>query len=150
DNLVQDWLNRDDQSYALDPTEFIAQYERWWATPREKVTPSLTSLILRVFACSLRFLARGGVTEFHGMNVQELTDNVHTAANEVSNSIQPGEGGVSHVQELFLTAIWLESTGQKKEAWHTLKNAILAAYEIGLHKSHDGMPESDRVRARRL
>lgn len=110
----------------------MAQYNGWWATPRDEVTACLTGLILRVFAFSLRFSARGGATEFYGMNIQELTDKVHTAANQVSSSIRPGEGGVSQVQELFLTAIWLESTEQKKEARHTLRNAISAAYEIGI------------------
>ncbi|KAK3386018.1 hypothetical protein B0H63DRAFT_450015 [Podospora didyma] len=134
DYLVNNWLNhKHDQCYALDPTEFRTQYERWWATPCDK------------------FIVEGGVTELDGMDVRELADRAHTAAKKLSESIPPGEGGLAQVQQLFLTAIWLESSEKRTEAWHVLGVAIMAAYELGLHRTSllKDMLESERERGRR-
>jgi hypothetical protein len=96
------------------------------------VTAGLTSLILRVYACSLHFTAEDGVTELDGTDVRELANRVHTAAEKFSDSILPGDGGLAQVQQLFLTAIWLESSAKRIESGHALRKTIMAAYELGI------------------
>jgi hypothetical protein len=96
------------------------------------VIAGLTSLILRVYACSLHFAAEDGVTELDGTDVRELANRVHTAAEKFSDSILPGEGGLAQVQQLFLTAIWLESIAELIKSGHALGKTIMAAYELGI------------------
>ncbi|KAL2198921.1 fungal-specific transcription factor domain-containing protein [Corynascus similis CBS 632.67] len=157
DCLVDNWLNgANHQYYALYPPEFRTQYDGWWATPRNKVTPELTSLILRVCACSLHFIIDDSVrvrleTELD-TDVLTFADRLHTAAEKLSTSIPPGKGGLVHVQQLFLTAFWFKSAEKWTEAWHALGKAVRAANEIGLHQdsSSEGMSEYDREMRRRV
>ncbi|KAK4251272.1 fungal-specific transcription factor domain-containing protein [Corynascus novoguineensis] len=157
DCLVDNWLNgANHQYYALYPPEFRTQYDGWWATPRNKVTPELTSLILRVCACSLHFIIDDSVrvrleTELD-TDVLTFANRLHTAAEKLSTSIPPGKGGLVHVQQLFLTAFWFKSAEKWTEAWHALSKAIRAANEIGLHQdsSSEGMSEYDREMRRRV
>jgi hypothetical protein len=123
------------QYYALYPPEFRTQYDGWWATPRNKVTPELTSLILRVCACSLHFIIEDNVkvrleTELD-TDVLTFANRLHSAAEKLSASIAPGKGGLVNVQQLFLTAYWFKSAEKWTEAWHALSKAIRAANEIG-------------------
>jgi hypothetical protein len=57
---------------------------------------------------------------------------IHVAARTLSDSIAKGKGGLAHIQQLLLTTIWLESTGDQEQAWGTLNEAIMAAVEIGI------------------
>lgn len=121
--------------YALYPPEFRTQYDGWWATPHDKVTPELTGLILRVCACSLHFIMNESVrvrleSELRA-DVLTLAERMHTAAEKLSASIPPGKGGLVHVQQLFLTAFWYKSAEKWTEAWHALSKAVRAANEIG-------------------
>jgi hypothetical protein len=123
------------QYYALYPPEFRTQYNGWWATPRNKVTAEVTSLILRVCACSLHFIIEDHVrvrleTELD-TDVLTLSNRMHAAAEKLSATIPPGKGGLVHVQQLFLTAFWFKSAEKFTEAWHALSKAIRAANEIG-------------------
>ncbi|KAL2174643.1 fungal-specific transcription factor domain-containing protein [Thermothelomyces heterothallicus CBS 202.75] len=157
DCLVDNWLNgANHQYYALYPPEFRTQYDGWWATPRNKVTPELTSLILRVCACSLHFIMDDNVrvrleTEL-ATDVQTLAKRMHAAAHKISSSIPLGKGGLVHVQQLFLTAFWFKSAEKWNESWHALDVAVRAANEIGLHQdsSSEGMSEYDREMRRRV
>lgn len=117
------------------PPEFRSQYDGWWATPRNKVTPVLTSLILRVCACSLQYIIDDSVrlrleSELK-TDVVTLANRLHSAAERLGASIPPGKGGLAHVQQLFLTVSWLKSAEKWTEAWHALSKAIRAANEIG-------------------
>ncbi|KAL2165542.1 hypothetical protein VTH06DRAFT_844 [Thermothelomyces fergusii] len=157
DCLVDNWLNgANHQYYVLYPPEFRTQYDGWWTTPRNKVTPELTSLILRVCACSLHFIIDDNVrVRLEGeldTDVLTLANRMHSAAQKVSNSIPLGKGGLVHVQQLFLTAFWFKSAEKWNEAWHALGKAVHAANEIGLHQdsSSDGMSEYDREMRRRV
>ncbi|KAH6614570.1 hypothetical protein B0J18DRAFT_303122 [Chaetomium sp. MPI-SDFR-AT-0129] len=151
DYLVNDWLNRKHhQSYALDPAEFRRQYDRWGGTPRDKVTAGFTSLILRVCACSLDFIDKDRATELNVPDVQGLANRVHTAAEKLGDSIPPGKGGLAQVQQLLLTAIWLESSEKRTEAWHALGKAIMAAYELGLHQPSPPMGVSESEQETRI
>jgi len=157
DCLIDNWLNgANHQYYALYPPEFRTQYDGWWARPRNKVTPELTSLILRVCACSLHFIIDDNVrirleTELN-TDVLTFANRMHTAAEKLSTSIPPGKGGLVHVQQLFLTAFWFKSAEKWTEAWHALSKAIRAANEIGLHQDSfsEGMSEYDREMRRRV
>ncbi|KAH6651151.1 hypothetical protein F5144DRAFT_558594, partial [Chaetomium tenue] len=157
DCLVDNWLNgANHQYYALYPPEFRTQYDGWWATPRNKVTPELTSLILRVCACSLHFIIDNSVkvrleTDLE-TDVLTFADRMHAAAQKLSASIPLGKGGLVHVQQLFLTAFWYKSAEKWDESWNALSRAIPAAIEIGLHQdsSSEGMSEYDREMRRRM
>jgi hypothetical protein len=62
---------------------------------------------------------------------------MHVAASKLSASIQPGKGSLMHVQELLLTASWLQSTEKQVEAWHTLTQAVRVAFSfIAEDKGH--------------
>ncbi|KAK3983910.1 fungal-specific transcription factor domain-containing protein [Cladorrhinum sp. PSN332] len=157
DCLVDNWLNgANHHYYALYPPEFRTQYDGWWANPSGKVTPELTSLILRVCACSLHFIIDNNVrvrleTELK-TNASTFAQRMHVAADKLSMTIPPGKGGLVHVQQLFLTAFWYKSAEKWTEAWHALSRAIRAANEIGLHRDSlsEGMSEFDREMRRRL
>ncbi|KAL1841581.1 hypothetical protein VTJ49DRAFT_6891 [Mycothermus thermophilus] len=157
DCLVDNWLNgANHQYYALYPPEFRTQYDGWWATPRNKVSPELTSLILRVCACSLHFIIEDSVRvrleRELNTDVLTLADRMHAAAEKISTSIPPGKGGLIHVQQLFLTAFWFKSAEKWADSWHALNRAIRAANEIGLHQDSfsEGLSEFDREMRRRM
>ena len=99
------------------------------------MTPELTSLILRVLACSLHFIIEHSVKarleKELDTDVLALADRFHAAAEKISDSIPPGKGGLVHVQQLFLTAYWLKSAEKWTQAWHALSKAIRAANELG-------------------
>ncbi|KAJ4290730.1 hypothetical protein N0V88_006479 [Collariella sp. IMI 366227] len=157
DCLMHNWQNgANHHYYALFPSEFKTQYEAWWAMPRDKVTPELTSLILRVCACSLHFIIDDSVrerleAEFE-TDVVTFANRMHAAVEKLSATILPGKGGLIHVQQLFLTAFWLKSAEKWTESWHALSRAIRAANEIGLHQNHlaEGLSEFDREMRRRM
>ncbi|KAK4180156.1 fungal-specific transcription factor domain-containing protein [Triangularia setosa] len=157
DCLVDNWLNgANHHYYALYPSEFRTQYDGWWATPPNRVSPELTSLILRVCACSLHFIIDDSVKERLETELKAdavtFAQRMHNAADKLSTSIPPGKGGLIHVQQLFLTAFWYKSAEKWTEAWHALSRAIRAANEIGLHRDSlsEGMSEFDREMRRRL
>ncbi|KAK4105639.1 hypothetical protein N658DRAFT_556074 [Parathielavia hyrcaniae] len=157
DCLVDNWLNGPNhQYYALYPAGFRAQYRGWWSTPRSKVTAELTSLILRVCACSLHFIieenVRARLEAELDTDLSAFANRMHAAAEKLSVSIPPGKGGLVHVQQLFLTAFWFKSAGKFTEAWHALSKAIQAAIEIGLHQDslQEGMLDFDREMRRRI
>ena len=136
DCLVDNWLNgANHHYYALYPPEFRTQYDGWWAIPPSKVTPELTSLILRVCACSALYVMDPGVKERLESELRAdiwtFANRMHTAAEKLSASIPPGKGGLIHVQQLFLTAFWYKTAEKWTEAWHALGGAIRAANEIG-------------------
>ncbi|KAL2261242.1 hypothetical protein VTK26DRAFT_4533 [Humicola hyalothermophila] len=157
DCLVDNWLNgANHHYYALYPPEFRTQYDGWWATPRTRVTPELTSLILRVCACSLHFILDDNVrlrleSEL-GTDVVTLARRLHSAAEKLAASIAPGKGDLTHVQQLFLTAFWFKSAENWTESWHALSKAVRAANEIGLHQDafSEGLSEFDREMRRRV
>ncbi|KAK3394508.1 hypothetical protein B0H63DRAFT_517631 [Podospora didyma] len=157
DCLVDNWLGGANYHYyALYPAEFRTQYDGWWATPHNRVTPELTSLILRVCACSALYIIDDNVkdrleTELKA-DALTLARRMHTEAEKLSASIPPGKGGLVQVQQLFLTAFYFKSAEKWTEAWHSLGAAIREANEIGLHQDtlSEGMSEFDREMRRRL
>lgn len=136
DCLVDNWLGGANYHYcALYPPEFRTQYDGWWTARTDNPSPELTSLILRVCACSLLYIIDGSVKERLESELRAdsmtLAIRLHEAAEALGASIPPGKGGLIHVQQLFLTAFWYKSAEKWTEAWHALSSAIGAAYEIG-------------------
>lgn len=136
DCLVDNWLNgANSHYYALYPPEFRTQYDGWWAIPPNKVTPELTSLILRVCACSALYVMDPSVKERLESELRAdiwtFAGRMHRAAERLCASIPPGKGGLIHIQQQFLTAFWYKSAEKWTEAWHALGGAIRAANEIG-------------------
>ncbi|KAK4240862.1 hypothetical protein C8A03DRAFT_31028 [Achaetomium macrosporum] len=158
DVLVDNFLDgANHHYYALYPPEFRTQYDGWWATPRDKVTPELTSLILRVCGCSLHFIIGDSVREMLEAelktDVLTFADRMHTAAEKLGASIRPGKGGLIHIQQLFLTAFWYKSAEKWTDAWHALGKAVLAAKEINVDNidaQSEGMSKFDREMRRRM
>ncbi len=133
---MDNWLNGANYHYyALYPPEFRTQYVGWWETRSRNPTLELTSLILRVCACSAHFISddniKARLESELGADALTFADRMHEAAEKLSASIPHGKGGLIHVQQLFLTAFWLKSAERWTESWHALSAAIRAAYEIG-------------------
>jgi len=136
DCLVDNWLSVANYHYcALYSQEFRTQYDGWWTVRAGNPSPELTSLILRVCACSLLFIIDGSVKQRLESELRAdsltLATRLHEAAETLGASIPHGKGGLIHVQQLFLTAFWYKSAEKWTEAWHALSSAIGAAYEIG-------------------
>lgn len=137
---MDNWLNGANYHYyALYPPEFRTQYDGWWAAQARNASPELTSLILRVCACSALYIIDDNVKGRLESELKEDTltfaTRMHEAAETLGKSIPHGDGGLTHVQQLFLTAFWYKSAEKWTEAWHALSAAIGAAYENGERQS---------------
>lgn len=122
--------------YALYPPHFLEAYAQWWtdrANGRRPVV-QFTCLLLRVCACSAQFLQPDTQQRLEvemGEDMQTLTERYHHAAQELSNTLGPGQGGPLQVAQLFLTASWYKAEAQYIQAWHALGSAIREAQELG-------------------
>ncbi|OAL23626.1 hypothetical protein AYO22_06203 [Fonsecaea multimorphosa] len=65
---------------------------------------------------------------------QALAERYNKEAERLSRCFSPGKGGLTQIQQLFLTATWYKSEAKFVEAWHSLGAAIREAQEIGLHR----------------
>lgn len=141
DMLVQNFLNDANYHYyCLYPPTFSDGYSRWWEvrTSGGSVSPEFTCLVLRVCACSLQFLKteeRKRLELELGERVQTISERYHRVARQLSHSIPTGKGGLTQVQQLFLTAFWYKNDAMFIESWHTLAAAIHEAQEIGMKGS---------------
>jgi hypothetical protein len=92
-----------------------------------------------VCACSLQFLGpnlRQKLDRELGETTQSLTERCHHAARRLSNTISPGKGGLTQIQQLFLTALWFKTEALFIESWHELAAAIHEAQELGKLKMY--------------
>jgi hypothetical protein len=111
-------------------------YRRWWElrAKRNQLSVSFTLLLLRVCACSAQCLRPALLEKIEaelGETAQELTDRYHQAAEKLSEEVPPGSGGLNHVQQLFLTAVWYKCESRFVDSWHALNTGIRYAQEIG-------------------
>ncbi|KAK3309587.1 uncharacterized protein B0T15DRAFT_488306 [Chaetomium strumarium] len=113
DVLVDNFLDGANYHYyALYSEAFRNQYRGWCAKSQDKVTPELTSLILRVCTCSLHLIIGDRVREqLEELQTDVLTyaNRMHVLAQKLSASIGPGKAGLVHIQQPFLTAFWFKS-----------------------------------------
>jgi hypothetical protein len=126
--------------YPIYPPQFLESYNAWWEnrTARRKNRPEFTCLILRVLSGSTQCVhptLRNKLEGELGETLQVLTQKYHDAAERLSNMIKPGVGGITQVQQLFLTAVWLKSECLFINAWHALGDAIRYAQEVGPYSS---------------
>jgi hypothetical protein len=66
-----------------------------------------------------------------GADIETIAERYHLAAERLSRSFNPGEGGRMQVQQLFLAATWYKAAANFVQGWHTLGTAIREAQEIG-------------------
>jgi hypothetical protein len=87
-----------------------------------------------------------------GGNLDHLSVRYHNTAKQLSSTIGPGRGGMTQLQQLFLTAQWYKTEALFVESWHALSVAIHEAQEQGMHKNSSGSKFSDfdREMRRRL
>ncbi|OJJ35331.1 hypothetical protein ASPWEDRAFT_172145 [Aspergillus wentii DTO 134E9] len=158
DALVQNFL--DDVNYhyySLYPPAFSQDYAVWWAgkSSGQPLTPEFTCLLLRVCACSLAFLDAKACQKLEtdlGESTRSLSERYHLAAQRLSNTILPGQGGLIQVQQLFLTAFWFKTEARFIESWHALSSTIHEAQELGMHKGSfkSGISEFDQEMRKRI
>ncbi|PYH87147.1 hypothetical protein BO82DRAFT_408285 [Aspergillus uvarum CBS 121591] len=141
DILVQHFLSEiNPHYYCLYPPTFSHDYATWWSgkAAGQALTPEFTCLLLRICACAtlcLDFDARQKLETELGENAQNMAEQYHHTAKQLSSTIAPGKGGLTQVQQLFLNAVYYKSEAQFVEAWHALGAAIHQAQELGMHKS---------------
>ncbi len=109
---------------------------RGWKDRSEKKTlsPELTCLILRICACSAQYLPpdlRTSIQLEFNTNGETLSQRFHEAAQKLSATITPGTGGLTQIQQVFVSAFWFKSESRWIESWHALGAAIREAQEIG-------------------
>ncbi|KAJ5633857.1 hypothetical protein N7528_001699 [Penicillium herquei] len=158
DILVQKFLEViNNNYYCLYPPTFSVAYAAWWADRANgnPITPEFTCLLIRVCACSAQYLDADTERKLEselGYSAQKLSENLHLAGKQLSNTIGPGKGGLSQVQQLFLTAVWFKSESLFVESWHALSTSIHEAQEQGLHKNSvkSGLPEFETEMRRRM
>ncbi|KAF7184694.1 hypothetical protein CNMCM7691_006056 [Aspergillus felis] len=158
DILVQHYIREtNSQYYCLYPPMFLRDYSAWWSgkTSGQQLTAEFTCLLIRTCACAALFLDPGLKQKLEmelGESVESLSERYHHAAKQLSSTIPPGKGGLTQVQQLFLTAAWYKAEGMFVESWHVLSSAIHEAQELGMHKSLSkvGLPEFDMEMRRRL
>lgn len=143
--------------YCLYPPTFSEDYAAWWSDRAngKPLTPEFTCLLIRVCACSLQYLdveVQQKIESELGESVQSLSENYHHAAKQLSSTIAPGKGGLTQVQQLFLTAAWFKSESLFVESWHALSSSIHEAQELGMHKNSakPGLSEFDIEMRRRI
>lgn len=101
------------------------------------MTPEFTCLLLHICACATLYLdfdARQKLETELGENAQNLAEQYHHAAKQLSSTIAPGKGGLTQVQQLFLNAVYYKSEAQFVESWHALGAAIHQAQELGKYR----------------
>ncbi|RAH87586.1 hypothetical protein BO86DRAFT_351511 [Aspergillus japonicus CBS 114.51] len=141
DILVQHFLSEiNPQYYCLYPPTFSHDYATWWSgkAAGQALTPEFTCLLLHICACAslyLDFDARQKLETELGESAQNMAEQYHHTAKQLSSTIAPGKGGLTQVQQLFLNAVYYKSEAQFVESWHALGAAIHQAQELGMHKS---------------
>jgi hypothetical protein len=121
--------------YPIYPQTFLEQYSGWWADrlSGKQLSPAFTCLLLRVCACSAQSLGPDlqKQIEFElTESAEKLTWRFHRAAEKLSSTFAPGEGGLEQVQQLFLTATWYKGEGLVVDSWHALGGSVKEAQEL--------------------
>lgn len=158
DVLVQRYLETTNFTYySLYPPSFSNDYASWWTdrSNGHSLAPGFTCLLARVCACSAQYLDSESQQRLEsdlGESVQNISENLHNSAKQLSNTIAPGRGGLMQVQQLFLTSAWYKSESLFVESWHSLSSCIHEAQEQGLHKTSQkgSLSEFDLEMRRRM
>lgn len=61
----------------------------------------------------------------------------HKAADARHREIRPGNGGLKHVQQIFLSASFYKTEAMFVDSWHALSAAIRVAQELNMHRDSE-------------
>jgi hypothetical protein len=142
DAMVQNFVCDFNYRYfAIYPQVFMEAYGAWWAqiSSNTPPSPSFTSLLLCILACSCQYPTPGLAAAIHdalGQTCQSLTDQLYAATEELTAAFRPGEGDLQLVQQLFHAVLWLKAEARFVESWHVCGSAIRVAQELGMHREH--------------
>ncbi|KAJ4985214.1 trascription factor [Stagonosporopsis vannaccii] len=158
DALVNHFLSVVNHRYnAIYAPTFTEQYVRWWAdrTTGKRLNPEFTCLLLRVCAYSVQYLTPSlkKMIEFElACSIQQLTDRLSDAAEQLGHSFTASKTCTARVQEQFLKCAWLKSESKIIESWHALSCTIREAQELGIDRdaNTEGLSEFDIEIRRRL
>jgi hypothetical protein len=112
-------------------------YSIWWSRKVNglPLTADFTCLLIRVCACSVPHIEEGLREKLEselGESLDHLSVRYHNTAKQLSSTIGPGKGGMTQIQQLFLTAQWYKTEALFVESWHALSVAIHEAQEQGI------------------
>lgn len=104
---------------------FMSSYLEWWdqrrdwqsGQPLSISTITFTALVLQICANSAQFLSPSALKQLEedlGESAEQLGSRCYHSALSLGSFIPPGEGGLVHVQQLFLGAIWLKTEAEGK------------------------------------
>ncbi|RMZ78403.1 hypothetical protein DV738_g3912, partial [Chaetothyriales sp. CBS 135597] len=151
DKLVHEYLNNFNYHYYCTyPPAFLREYAEWWniTSSGRPVSMTFTALLLQIPSLAVQFVGEETRREIEyelGESVQILTEKYNAAADKLSREIGPGQGGLRHVEQLFLSACWLKAEARFVESWHALGKTIREAQEQGLHQDQEEGPGSVAV-----
>jgi hypothetical protein len=137
DTLVQEFLRDwNYMFYCIYPPTFLEKYSQWWAdrTAGKDLCKAFTCLLLRVLSCSTQYLLPAMTQKIEyemSETVQTLTERYHHAAEKLSKTFGPGDGGFTQVQQLYLRLQWFKSESLFIESWHAMADCIREAQELG-------------------
>ncbi|CAM1510088.1 Fc.00g004230.m01.CDS01 [Cosmosporella sp. VM-42] len=158
DALVQSFFNNVNYHYyIIYPPIFLQEYQSWWERRSQNRPLALqwTCLLVMVCACATQHLDvdnRPQVELNLGESANELTEQYHNIARELSSVIPSGRYHLLNVQRMLHSIYWFKAEARFVEAWHDIGAAVREAQELGLHKesASDSMLEFDREMRRRV
>ncbi|VUC26794.1 unnamed protein product [Clonostachys rosea] len=143
DILVQTFFENVNYHYEpLYKPSFMRSYTEWWHNRRlgrQEVAVSdiaFTALVLQVCANATQFASSSLLERLEselGASIESLGCRYFEASNHLSSLIPVGEGGLVHVQQLFLSATWWKTQAEITKSWHALASSVREAQESGMH-----------------
>ncbi|KAH8894274.1 N-terminal binuclear Zn cluster-containing/DNA binding domain-containing protein [Thozetella sp. PMI_491] len=156
DILVNGFFENVNHQYdALHQPTFMTTYVDWWSRQwrsQKNVAVcdvSFAGLLLQICANAVQYLNSPTLTKLEselGEPADSLSLRYHRAAQQLEPFIPPGDGGLIHVQALFLGASWWKTQAQIANSWHGLASAVREAQEIGMHVDSVLQPITDHER----
>jgi hypothetical protein len=142
DILIQSFFESVNYQYqSIHHPSFMKAYIDWWSRRKapsqglEMSDIAFTGLVLQMCATAVQFASTHTLQMLEselGEAPASFSLRYHNAARRLGAFIPPGEGGLLHVQQLFLGASWLKAEAELTNTWHTLASAIREAQEIGM------------------
>ena len=137
DGLVDHYLKDVNSIYSVvHSSTFLKDYVTWF---RDRVNgqcldPSFTCLLLQICASaaqqppeSLRLQMEYELAE----SCVDISRKLHNAAEALSSSLSPGDGGVHNVLRLLIAAATSKTEGRVTDAWHYVGAAVREEQECG-------------------
>jgi hypothetical protein len=144
-SLVQFFFQDVNWMYEMmHPTLFLGRYEKWWRTAPEPIAESLHFgiLSLRVCAYSAQFFPRtmtemnaGGENQLLGNSMDKIREHCYSLASRLQRLCGElsGAKSLTWVQQLFYASCFEMNSGNFKNAWFTIGDAVRVLHDLGLH-----------------